>query len=208
MDRSTIYHRPFEVHAKLGVFGCTVEVLQDVALAAVAARNEATALHPMNAPGMYSYMEGVAALRAAFLPIDGWEIYRRKNVEGVQNKKLGLVVLFQNVDRACGSHDPIPVSQKGEAVTDLVDNPTGYLFDFMEKEAKAAENTQVWFFCVSCRGEEVQAELSRPREIRDGNFGTLAERIFILTDSDWTPGTGGKQDLGEDDLDVHVSKKS
>lgn len=209
MTLCTIYSRDHEIGTKLGGFGCTAEDLQDAALSAGAARNEASPLHPANAPGMYSYMEGVAAIRMAFLQIPGWESHRRKGVEGVKNEKLGLVVLFQNVDHACGPHDPTPISQKGEAVTDLVDNPTGYLFGFMEEDARAAENTVVWFLCVSCREDEVRAELSRPREIKDGNFGTMAERVFVLQDNDWTPGSDGGRERGEaDDLDVQVTKKS
>lgn len=211
MSLAKIYSESFLISSKLAEFGCSINELQDVALSAVAARNEATALHPINAPGMFSYMEGVAALRLSFLQIDGWEVHRWNGVEGVRNKELGLIILFQNVDTACGIHQPQAISQKGDAVHDLVDNPTGFLWEEMAQEVRATENSEVWFFCVASNGENVRAELSRPREIKNGNFGALAERIFVIQDDDWLPEPDqldhGHPADGIDDIDVFVSKK-
>ena len=165
--------------------------------------------NPANAAGMYSYMEGVAALRMIFLSKEGWKIVRPKGVEAVANTELGIMVLFQNVDHACAEHDPSPISAKGEGVIELVDNPSGYLWDYMAEEDQNNENRHVWFFCVSSSVDEIRAELSRPRAIKNGNFGTFAERIFIVQDNDWNPtddDTGDNPNDGQD-FDVPVSKK-
>ena len=209
MEPSELYNEPHEIGGRLIEFGCGVQDLQDVALMAVSARNEATPLHPANAPGTFSYMAGVAGLRMTFLPKEGWEKRQIKGVEAVENKALGLVILFQNVDFACGIQDPNPISSKGEAVTSLVDNPTDYLWSYMAEEDKTQENWHVWFFCVSCNGDEVRAELSRPRAITKGGFGTFAERIFIIQSDDWSPLPEETFDNfhAEDDFDVPVSKK-
>lgn len=211
MKPSILYSEPHEVKGRLADFGCYIKALQDVALAAASARNGASPLHPVNAGGTYSYMEGVAALRMAFLPIKGWEMRREKGVESVENKKIGFVILFQNVDFACGTHEPNPISGKGEAVATMVDNPTGYLWPYMEEEEKAQENLHIWFFCVSSNGEEIRAELSRPRAIKNKGFGTFAERIFVIKDGDWSPidknTVDNNPNNSEDDFDIPVSKK-
>lgn len=208
MKPCVVYNTPFAITSRLSLFGCETENLEDIANSAASSRNEASPLHPTNAPGTFSYMAGVAALRLIFMQIDGWGKYVSNGVEGVENKARSLLVLFQNVDRACGEHDPNPVSQKGDAITKLVDNPSRYLWPHME-EAKAKENTSVWFFCVSCNGDEVRAELSRPRAIEKGNFGTFAERIFIIQNDDWRPPGRPTNDenLSQDEIDVPVSKK-
>ncbi|MFC6632953.1 hypothetical protein [Microbulbifer taiwanensis] len=212
MHPSRIYRESHEIPGELSQFDVSVSELQQVALAAISARNEATALHPQNAPGMYSYMAGVAALRALFIQKRDWEIARPNGVEAVANKRLEKLILFQNVDFACGRHDPNPVSSKGRGVAALVDNPSGYLWDYMAEEARQCENLHTWFFCVSCNGDEVRAELSRPRAVENGNFGTFAERIFIIQDEDWNP-AGGNSDNDSDadyqgeEFDITVTKK-
>ena len=210
MSAATIYQEQFEVNSKLFDFGVTIEELGRIAFDAVSARNEATILHPANAPGTYSYMAGVATLRMVFLNKRGWEITKHHGVEGISNKNLGAVILFQNVDNACGTDDPCPISNKGSGVAGLVENPVGYLWPYMENEDRARDNTHVWFFCVSCYDGSVRAELSRPRAIENGNFGMFAERIFIIQDDDWSGSSdkANKDDNGDQDFEINVSKKA
>lgn len=210
MAHSAIYKSVFEVQNKLHDFGCKPSILTDIALAAIAARNEATPLHTQNAPGLYSYLAGVASLRGAFLRLEGWEKYAVKGVEGVQNKQRGLIILFQNVDFACGVAEPRPICPKKEGVTELVDNGTLCLFKEMAGEDGLRENKEVWFFCVSNRSEEPQAELSRPSRIEDGAFGKLLDRIYILTGSEEHSERRDKKQDSEsdhDDFEVSVTKK-
>lgn len=212
MESSITYMNTLEVSNKLQQFGCDAVGLESVALVATSARNEATPLHPQNAPGLFSYLAGVAGLRDLFLRLNGWEKYNVKGVEGVRSKDRGLIVLFQNVDFACEMIEPRPICPKKGGVTELVDNGTLCLFEDMAGEDGLRENKEVWFFCVSNRSEEPQAELLRPSRIEDGVFGILLERIFILTGSENDPNprrTG--QDIDSesnvDDFEISVSKK-
>ncbi|WP_444925895.1 hypothetical protein ACJJI4_17085 [Microbulbifer sp. TRSA002] len=208
MHSSRIYREPHEVPGELSQFNVSISELQKVALEAISARNEATSLHPQNAPGMYSYMAGVAALRALFIQKQGWEMARPNGVEAVKNEQQGKLILFQNVDVACGRHDPNPLSSKGKGVAALVDNPSGYLWDYMADDAQQNENLHTWFFCVSCKEEEVRAELSRPRAVKNGNFGTFAERIFIIQDEDWNPVRNHRDaDNQVEEFDITITKK-
>lgn len=212
MESTTCYQSEFEVKTKLHEFGCDINRLQGVALTAISARNEATHLHPQNAPGQLSYLAGVAALRNLFLRLDGWDMYNVRGVEGVRNKNLGVIILFQNVDFACGIHEPRPICPKRAGVTKLVDNGTLCLFGDMAGEDGLRENKEVWFFCVANRSEEPQAELSRPSRIEDGIFGTLLERIFVLTSDGTGPQAPKKNQNSDpesivDDFDVSISRK-
>ena len=212
MTSSICYRSEIEAKTKLHEFGCDLHSLQGVALTAISARNEATPLHPQSAPGQKSYLEGVAALRNLFLRLDDWEIYNAKGIEGVRNKNLEVIILFQNVDFACGIHEPRPLHPKRGGVTELVDNGTLCLFDEMASEDGLRENKEVWFLCVANRSEEPQAELSRPSRIEDGVFGTLLERIFVLNSDGPGPeastqGQDSDQETTTDDFDVTISRK-
>lgn len=212
MESSICYRSESEVTTKLHEFGCELLGLQGVALTAISARNEATPLHPQNAPGQLSYLAGVAALRSFFLRLDGWEIYNIKGVEGVRNKDLCVIILFQNVDFACGIHEPRPIRPKREGVKDLVDNGTLCLFNDMAGQDGLRENKEVWFLCVANRSEEPQAELSRPSRIEDGIFGSLLERIFVLSSDGAGPQASKERQHAyvesiDDDFDVSISRK-
>lgn len=210
MNALTIYKQPDKISKKLLFFNVTAKELQDVAVTAASARNEATPLHPANAAGIKSYLEGVATLRRVFVEKEDWEPTRYNGIEAISNRRLKTVILFQNVDSACSTHDPNPVTSKGGAVAKLVDNSTLYLWPDMEEEAKNEENKHVWFFCVSCSGDEVRAELSRPRAITNGNFGIFLERIFVLQDDDESLESNKVNDDMDDiqKLDIPVIKKA
>lgn len=207
MFHADIYESAHEVNSKLSEFGVTRRELIAIALQAVAARNNATPLHPINAPGTYSYMEGVAGLREIFLGKEGWGSARPNGLEAVTNKESNLTIVFQNVDRACSESHPQPISGKGEGAKRLVENPTAYLFDYMADEDRRKENQSVWFLCVSVNGEELRVELSLPGSIDEKLFSSFMERIFIITDDEWThdPDDSGTPD--NQDYDIQVTRK-
>ncbi|MEQ1601005.1 MAG: hypothetical protein HOP04_10805 [Methylophilaceae bacterium] len=210
MNSATVFQEQDEINNKLFDFDVTIRELQGIALEAVSARNEATILHSASAPGTYSYHAGLAALRLIFVSKHGWEMTRHNGVEGISNKNLGVVLLFQNVDVACSMKDPCPISSKGSGIAGLVNNPAGYLWSYMEDEDKARENTHVWFYCVSFNDGIVKAELSKPRAIKNGSFGTFDERIFIIQDDDWSDLSvkSDKPDTDDQDFDIQISKKA
>jgi len=209
MLEPVIFDSEYGVDARLSAFDVTHKELRNVALAAIAARNNATRLHPINSPGTFSYHEGVAALRLLFLPKKGWKIARPNGIEMVENQSLGLMIIFQNVDHACGLQDPKPVSGKGEGSKKFIDNPSGYLWEYMEKEDNADENKHAWFLCISVNGDKVRAELSRPKSIDGSQFGLFLERIFIISE-DWNPleDLSDEEPFKVEDFEINVSKKS
>lgn len=207
MQDSHIYEEYEKVTEKLSFFGATKEELLEIALAAAANRNNASSLQPKNAPGTLSYIYGVEALRRVFIRKEGWKPDFSNGVESVFNEELNVKILFQNVDSACGSSNPQAISGKGLGVAKLLEtNNTGYLFDFMQKDADARVNSNVWFYCVFSNGDELRAELSLPHSIKGSQFSYFRERIFILTGEDWSPIDENFENDGQD-FDVDVSRK-
>lgn len=207
MHKTNIFQEPEEITNKLSQFGISKEELLAVALEAASQRNNATPLQPINAPGTLSYIFGVEALRLAFMQKDGWESNRDKGIESVFNRDLNIKILFQNVDIACGKTTPKAISEKGSGVKKLLEtNPSGYLFNYMQDEDDAEANRNTWFFCVSSNNEEVRAELSLPHSIKNKQFSYFKERIFILSDNDWTPTEHDDLDDTED-FDITITRK-
>ena len=178
MSIRAIYKTKHEVESRLSQFGVTNDEIKAIALQAASARASATDLHPINAPGLFSYLEGVAAMRELFLP-KGWQISRTMGIEAVKSDFYKTAIIFQNVDLACGDFDPNPISRKGEGAKKLLDNPTGYLWNSMEEEELSKENEKIWFLCVSINNNKLNAELSRPKSLLGYQFGLFLERIFI-----------------------------
>lgn len=209
MLEAEIVSAPHEVAQKLSVFGTTVDELRSVALQAVAARNSATPAHPINAPGTFSYHDGTAALRMLFISKNsGWKIDRPNGIEAITNKELNLTIVFQNVDRACDDEAPKAISGKGEGARRLVENPTKYLWEYMEEETLQGNNENLWFLCVSCSGDEIRVELSKPRSIHKNQFDSFKERIFIITENDLVPPEQDEDHSeGIEEFDIQVTKK-
>lgn len=210
MTETLIFEDSQQIVNKLSMFGVTKKELQSIALDAVSARNDATPFHPINAPGTFSYHAGVASSRMLFVQKSPkWVVGRPNGIEAVVNKELNLTIVFQNVDRACGAKNPKAISEKREGSRKLIENPTPFLFKYMEDDAKLKENHDVWFLCVSSNGEEIRMELSLPKSVSSGQFDSFKERIFIITDDDWL-------DLGEDteefepenqNIDIEITRK-
>lgn len=209
MHRVQVFNESWSVESKLTSLGITKQELITVALKAITAKNDAISIDPINTPGQLAYIYGVRAIREMLLPKAGWEIDRTDNIEGTLNSESKIKIIYQNVDYACTESSPKAISGKGSAVKRLVENNTGFLWPEMENEFKAQVNTSIWFFCVSSHGDEIRAELSRPRSIEGNQFGDdFLERIFIITNNDWNP---VKDDDGsnssEQDYDIPVTKK-
>lgn len=96
---------------RLTALGLDRKKLISVGAVAYAARLSASALHPANAPGTFSYHDGVEAIRVEFMGRDGWARYAVGGLEGIYNEELKVIVLFKNVDRCC---DESKVPQAGK----------------------------------------------------------------------------------------------
>lgn len=206
MQKSYVFSESWDVDAKLSELGITKQDLVTVAIKAVTAKNDAIAIDPINAPGQLAYIYGTRALREMLLPKRDWKLDRTDNIESTLNLEKNIKIIYQNVDIACAKCLPRAISGKGNASRRLVENNTGYLWPEMEEEFEMQENTSVWYFCVSTNGDEIRAEISRPRTIEGNQFGDFLERIFIVTDNDWDI-VNDDADYDDQDYDIKVTKK-
>ncbi|KAA9010704.1 hypothetical protein F3S47_01955 [Histidinibacterium aquaticum] len=171
---------------------------------ALAAASTASPLHPSNAAGMLSYLDGVKGLRLENGD-DEWRVFRREGVEGICNDELKVRVLFANVFEACGTDDPQARSKKGAGSERVA---SGDMFeaagvDLPVSVVKFHGEYRTYYLMVDPDGA---VELSLP-VVKNGRFLRCVERIFLLE--------GGVHDVDLDDdipsedadLDVVVTPK-
>ncbi len=202
------------------LLGLTKAECLTIAHKVASARNESISIDPISAPGQLAYIYGNRALRQTLLAKEGWEIDRTDNIESTINKKLGIRVIYQNVERAADPlKGPKAISDKGNGSARIVNTAQILLFPEWEQEEAqtlahltALDSMAVWYFCVSVEGEygdDVRAELCRPRSIEAKQFKDFEERVLIVQKGEWGGLASVKQD-GDDDIDdfeVEVTRK-
>ena len=178
---------PSDVIERLRDFGTTREDIAQVALAAMAARNDSVAFDPKTAPGQLAYIYGVRSLRERLVP-SGYDPVSRGNIESAWDRERGRKVMLQTVDVPWMlGQDPEARHEIGQGKTRVIERSTGFLFREME-EAAAREReamsdydrAEAWYVCVAYQQDSVTCELSRPSGVEDGKFTGFEERIFIL----------------------------
>lgn len=179
----TIHLRePWNVDRRLTELGLTKEGLIRVVLVARAERNNATDLHPANAPGTFAYHHAIAAIRREFIG-KKWEIDRRDGIETIRNDAIGIKVSFCNVDVACGKEHPKPRSDKG-AGAERASGPTLFEHagadDLKPVVRVPAGGSALFYLMVDQQG---RAELTRP-VIARRTFVAAIERIFLIEDGE------------------------
>lgn len=194
-----------DTQRRLADFGLAAEQFEEIARAARTWADDASPLMPQNAPGTLAYIFGVQELRHQIVEGD-WEVDRACSIEAVLNRKLGIRIGYQNVDRACDpAFPPNPLSAKGSAA-EIICGPT--LFEHAGVEpgpltGVKQDGIPTYYVMV---GEDGSVELSHP-VIKDGSYKHFHERIFIgRPTNDWEeeldPETGPIQDF-----DIAVSFK-
>lgn len=167
--------------------------------------DDASPLMPLNAPGTLAYIFGVDELRRQVVG-DGWEVDREFGIEGVINRRLGLRIVFQNVDRACDLMlKPHPRTAKGNGAQQL-SGPT--LFEHYGTEpgpltAIKADGFTTYYLMVA---EDGSVELSCPI-VENGSFVAFVERIFVRRNGDDWEAEIISTDDATDEFDVIVSFK-
>ncbi len=168
------------INQRLTQLGLTYEGLKRVVHAAIVERNNATGLHPVNAPGTFAYHHGIAAIRREFLG-EEWVSGRHDGIETICSKIFGIKVSFCNVDNACGRDHPKPRSAKGAGA----ERASGQnLFEYAgignlaHYAPKPVNGSVLYYLMVDQQG---RAELTCP-VISRGTFIAAAERIFIIED--------------------------
>lgn len=178
LTKQVINSEPIIVNQRISELSLTREGLLTVRDASLAAAADATLFHPVNAPGSFSYHQGVFALRNEFIGED-WEVDRVNGVETISNKALNVRVGFSNVDIACDiNHDPKARSKKGSGTERTLQEN---LFGNLPKYAPRQNGTWLtYYIMVDPKGA---VELSLPI-IQGDNFGICIQRNFISDGSD------------------------
>jgi len=171
---------------------------------AYTARLAATDNHPPFAGGMFSFLEGVRAIRDALVG-DQWARRDIGGVSYVENSITRVRIGFWNVDRACDvGRVPVRNSEPGPCTAMVLrDNRQGWL----DLDAVPATNdTTAWSHWFLMVGEGGTAELS----LVDGAVFVI--RLFIVTEQDPDPlrefGISPEADDTEEPVfDVPVSRR-
>lgn len=196
---------PFEADSHLTRFELEREKLIAAGHHALASSATASPLHPSNAAGMFSYMDGVKGLRAENLG-GNWEIFKKDGVEGIKNKALKIRVLYANVNHACGIISPKARSRKGAGSERIA---CGNLFelagvDLPLTRVKFSGDYKTYYLMVDPNGA---MELSLPI-VKNGQFLKCAERVFLIDGGDLDKTTQEfDEPANETDLDVIISRK-
>lgn len=196
VERITLQHEAaaeVEKHLKI-----PESVFMEVASTAYGAWQNATKLHPRNGARTFAYHDGVEALRRLALRHD-YDVYTSSGVEGVISACGTKVIVYQNVDRACSAASAPKTPRRpdrGASLERVVKATGASKFLFPEDEAayvsqlealrklkEGETNIEYWFLCVAIENEQgtVVVEVSKPKEIQNGQFGAMEHRIFLGT---------------------------
>lgn len=207
-----VIEKQADVEVSLTRIGLTTEIVIRIAQAASYARREhLPGIDSANYSGTMAYHSGVRTLRLATLPY-GWVQDKFRNIEVIVNHQLGVLIGFQNVDRACATSEPQAISRRGEGTKQLVNMPYQESL-FLETGASSARHAcafpLVWFVCVAADENLIQVEVSRPKPFEGEQFLGFFERIFVANERIDDPEILADNGAGEevDDLDVVITKK-
>jgi hypothetical protein len=171
--KTTIFREPWDVDRRLNEMQLTREgllVARDVALQESA---NATAFHPANAAGTFSYHHGTWALRDQFVG-KKWIEDRTDGIEAICNDPLKIKIAFCNVDLACDdNHSPKPRSKKGAGAERA--SGGGLFADLPQYAPRPAGDYALYYLMVDENGA---AELTRP-VLKGGTFVTPVERLYL-----------------------------
>ena len=186
-----------EVKNRLNQLDLTKDRLSEVAKRAIAQKFNAVSNHPVNAPGTFAYHEGVRAMRDIFVDGNKWNKLIENGIEYIENRDKKIKMIYQNVDYACGTNDPQPISKRsGVAKRNSINSNQIELFE------REIPHRNVFVLCVSENKGIVNAELSLHTEIsKNGNFSNFIERIFILQDYDYENSDKSETDSNRDEYD-------
>jgi hypothetical protein len=102
MVETRVVREQWDVDRRLSEMGLNRSKLLEVRDVALTSGANATAFHPINAPGTFSYHDGTFALRIRHVQAGGeWAVDRSNGIESIRNDKRKLKIVFANVDIAC-----------------------------------------------------------------------------------------------------------
>lgn len=175
---SQVLREPWDVDRRLAELELTREgllIARDVAMQESA---NATAFHPANAAGTFSYHHGTWAIRHEFVG-EKWADDRVDGIEAIRNDRLKTKIAFCNVDLACNDeHCPKPRSKKGAGAERA---SGGGLFPNLPRYAPLPTGEFALYYLMV--DENGAAELTRPI-VRGGTFEAAVERLYLSDGSD------------------------
>jgi hypothetical protein len=171
--KTTIFRELWDVDRRLNEMQLTRKgllVARDVGLQESA---NATAFHPANSAGTFSYHHGTWALRDQFVG-KIWIEDRTDGIEAIRNDSLKVKIAFCNVDLACDdNHSPKPRSKKGAGAERA--SGGGLFADLPQYAARPAGDYALYYLMVD---ESGAAELTRP-VLKGGTFVMPIERLYL-----------------------------
>lgn len=173
--------------------------LLEIAKKTLGAANEITESHPPGSLGSRRYSEFIRyMIDANFF---GWEGYSEKNICGILNRSLQVLLLYQNVTVACSiAHWPQPIISKRDGVKKLCYLNASYLQENSGKKQlsllpidnnitrsvkELTKANKVYICMFDLNGA---LEISCPTLDEKGQYSNFVERIFIIqSSSDYDP---------------------
>ncbi|MCV0371453.1 MAG: hypothetical protein K5845_18680 [Filomicrobium sp.] len=203
MIEAKVWREPWDVDRRLAEMDLSRAELLEVRNIARASAANATPFHPTNAAGTFAYQDGSWALRDRHVG-ERWSVDRSNGVEAIKNERLGLRVIFSNVDVACDDElKPKPRSPKGAGAERAC---MGNLFgsDLPEFAPAQSKSIATYYLMVDERGA---VELTRP-VVKGRTFSAYVERIYISDGNDMVTDIFSLDDGDRaDDFDPQVARK-
>lgn len=194
-----------DVERRLADFGLNVDQIVAIGRVARARHDDASPLMPMNAPGSLAYIYGVEEMRHQIID-EEWRADRKLGVEAVINRKLGMRIAYQNVDKACSVHwKPHPRSAKGTGSENLC-GPTLFEYAGVDPGPLTCVRTDGLATYYVMVAEDGGIELSCPI-IENKTFHDFHERIFVRDLKELWENEIDVEDGPVDDFDINVALK-
>ncbi|MBD8099829.1 hypothetical protein IFR08_10850 [Pseudomonas fluorescens] len=213
-QNALIIENPASVLDALSALGMTRDSVVRIARAAVAARSEyLEGIDTVNYPGTRAYQDGIRQMRLQLKALpQGWVATKFHNIELVYSSDLGIMIGFQNVDRACGNVDPKAISERGEGTRQLVSLPYQHSLFGNNKAGPASRAVGtfpvIWLVCVAASVDRIQVEVSRPKPFTSDQFEGFFERIFVTDEPvDNKPLDELIAEDNSDEPEIFISKK-
>ena len=216
--QAVIFKEPIEVTNRLAECRTSRELALAVVDAMITAKSECTDNDPSGSRGWRAWQMGTRRLREVHIGVGDWEKDDTGQVPSIVSKKLGMrIVVCNTEDGTClDALQPQNSSRKGASTDHAVDaNQTSMFAD--EETGKVVSLNRVitsagpvvtYYLCVYAEGDDVRAELSRPKEFENGFFTGFSERIYIVGgDTPPTETTLKPVEDGEGEYDIPVTLK-
>lgn len=210
-----------DVDARLAELGLSKPGLLDVLRDAFAEHGNCTDNDPAGARGYAVYKHGVRGLREQFArgQDQPWRLDNTGGLETIIDDERKVRIAVVNTDT--GTADPLRIPQnrnrKGPsseraALANAQMLPGAESWPEQRREGTRAKTDDyvTWHLCIFIDGDDLRAELSLLNYFASGYFRDAHERIFLVSDGEWSPVTISDTPTLPDapEITVEVRRKS